>query len=62
MADVVESAVLPMPVADSECGHLPQCGCGNVSRYACGSQCEDCFAVESAKFHGNDQLVKTMIH
>jgi hypothetical protein len=34
--------------------------CGEVVRYACGSLCDDCYARKAARYHGNDQLIKTL--
>jgi hypothetical protein len=34
--------------------------CIGLVKYACGSLCEDCYADAAAKYHGRDQLVKTM--
>jgi hypothetical protein len=51
---------LAMPVNDRDCD-LPRCHCGQAIRFAGCNRCEDCVAADSARFHGNDQLVKTLI-
>lgn len=64
MTDVepVYDGPLPMPVADDQCGGLNRCSCGNAIRFAGALRCEDCFTETAARFHGNDQLVKTTIN
>jgi hypothetical protein len=60
MADTAAIEVLSMPVADKDCDRLPRCQCGRAIRFAGCGRCEDCFAVDTERYHGNDQLAKTV--
>jgi hypothetical protein len=44
-----------------DCERLPRCPCGHVARFAACGLCENHYAENAERYHGRDQLVKTLV-